>query len=261
MSIAIERVRAEDLFVTEEFRESAWAREIYSGLDIFVTDDKMLPGHFGTYFGAMTRRKYDNPYVQDLYHLHECAHVRTLAPNPADTFMNWTRRMIASETEASLVSECYAYLHVPSLREKTFGHEIWIDRFRFDDPALRPHVNEAAIRTRRLEVLRAPKNDDYIEHQIWNYGQQNVQWCRIWADKVEYGPHADLPAFRAVEAHMADPRWRESHAEWLAQVSAMHKSAGRFPEEKPVPFLVQAKAFQEFYDETNRRYGNHVLER
>lgn len=259
MSIAIERVRAEDLFVTKMFRESKWAQGIYGGLDLFVTDDKMLPGHFGTYFGAVTRRKYDNPYVQDLYHLHECVHVNTLGPNPAHTFMEWSRRMVASETEASLVSECFVYLRMPELRELTFKHEIWVDRF--ERMSLLPEAKEREVRRRRHRALRAPENDDYIEHQIWNYGQQNVQWCRIWADKVDYGPFADKPAFRVVEEHMSRPDWRDRHAEWLEQVSAMYKSSASFSAERPVPFLQQAKAFAPFYHETNRLYGNHVLER
>jgi hypothetical protein len=257
MTIAIERVKAENLFVTPEFRKSEWAREIYGGLDIFVTDDPMFPGHFGTYFGAITRRKYDNPHVQDLYHLHECVHVRTMKPNPKDSFMNWMRRMIASETEASLVSECFAYLHMPGLREKTFSHEIWMDRFKIDGPVLRADNREDLIRMRRMEALHAPKNDDYIEHQIWNYGQQNVQWCRIWADPVGYGSFKAAPAFRVVEEHMADPNHSRSHEMWLNMVSYLSPNN----HDENIPFFEQAKAFQSYYDRTNLLYGNHVLVR
>lgn len=255
-TIHFEKVRAESLFVTEEFKTSEWARGIYEDLDLVVTDDQLPPGHFGTYFGTVMRRTYGNPYVQDLYHLHECVHRRTIGYNPSDSFMNWTRRMIRSETEASLVSECFAYLHIPGLREKTFAHEIWMDKHKqgMMQSENGTRLMEVAIRRRRLETLHAPLNDDYIEHQIWNYGQQNVQWCRIWADPVGYGEYENVPAFRVVEAHLSRPDWFEHHREWLASVSAPHHGMN-------VPFLRQAIAFQPFFERTNKEFGNHVLVR
>ena len=75
-TIRVEKINAASLFVTEEFRGSPWVAGIADGLMLWVTDDPMPPGHFGTYFGALTRRTYPNRHIQDLYHLHECVHVR-----------------------------------------------------------------------------------------------------------------------------------------------------------------------------------------
>jgi len=130
------------------------------------------------------------------------------------------------------------------------------------DPELRPHISEDALRSFRLKALNTPKNDDYIEHQIWNYGQQNVQWCRLWADVVGYGPFAETPAFRVVEEHMGDPAHPRAHERWLKLVShiAWEDDTG-IGIRTDIPFWEQAKAFKVFYDKTNLLYGNHVLER
>lgn len=255
-TIKVEKIDAKTLFVTEEFRASPWVAGIADGLMLWVTDDPMPPGHFGTYFGALTRRTYPNRHIQDLYHLHECVHVRSTAYRPTDSWLAWSRKMIQAEFEASIVSECTAYARIPGLREKTFPHEIWVDRFMpggalavlDEDPA----AFDRRIREERVRALNAPQFDDFLEHQIWNYCRQNVQWCRIWTTNVGYGPHAAKPAFRAVEEHMAAPDRDERHEAWLAEVTPQDSHIR-------VPFLQQGDAFAPVYKKSGEEFGNGVL--
>lgn len=252
-TIAVEKIEARDLFVTEEFRSSAWVRSITDGLSMWITDDPMPPGHFGTYFGALGRRTYANRWIQDLYHLHECVHTRVTRFVPTHTWTEWSRKMIQAEFEASIASECTAYLQIPGLREKTFPHEIWVDRFLADEKGT-PAEIEKHVREERVRALNAPRFDDFLEHQIWNYCRQNVIWCRIWTQNVGYGPHAQLPAFRAVEAHMARSDRDDTHRAWLSEVTP---SDGYVR----VPFLHQADAFAPVYKRSGEEFGNSVLTR
>lgn len=255
-TITVEKIAAMDLLVTEEFRTSPWVRSITDGLSMWITDDPMPPGHFGTYFGALTRRTYPNRWVQDLYHLHECVHTRVTRFEPKHTWAEWSRKMIQAEFEASIASECTAYLRIPGLREKTFSHEIWVDRFLQSTKGTgkSPEEMEAHIREERVRALNAPRFDDFLEHQIWNYCRQNIIWCRIWTQNVGYGPHAQLPAFRVVEAHMAEAERDATHKTWLA---AQTPSDGYVR----VPFLHQADAFAPVYKRSGEEFGNSVLSR
>lgn len=252
----VRRVNAIDLFMTPEFLASDWIRALCAKVKtIWVTDQEMPPGHFGTYFGAtQVRTCYTNLYVNDLYWLHELTHARTLKYDPRYTWLQWSRNVIDSELEASLVSECYAYVHIRGLREKTFPHEIWVDRFL---PRLAPSVDpveiEAEIRAARLRALHAPAFDDFLEAQIANYYHQNHDWTRIWASDVATGPKPELPAFRVVEAHMASPDRDATHEAWIKT----HSCIGDWN----APFLQQGKAFAEIYKASNARFGNWLLKR
>lgn len=264
----VEKVPAVSLFVTPEFKESPWVQELCAKVgEAWVTEDELAPGHFGTYFGAMGVREYENEYVQDLYYLHELTHVRTLTYDPASSWIAWAKRAIDSELEASLTSECFAYLHIPGLREKAFPHVIWVDRFLYGgglppvderretvEDVIRRMENE--IRRERIRALNTPGFDDFCEQQIRNYCQQNWQWCRFWAEAVGTGAYEDdVPAFRAVEDHMASPDRDATHQEWIDSVSSHTFNWGGCD----MPFYTQAKAFAEVYAESNRRYGNWLL--
>jgi hypothetical protein len=251
----IERVAAADLFKTEEFRDSWWIDDLCLKVGVWVTDQVMPPGHFGTYFGATQRRSYDNPYVSDLYWLHELTHVRTLKYDAGRSWLQWSRDMIASELEASLVSECWAYVHIPNLRSKTFKHEIWIDRFlSSDDDTYGGHFSfEAWVRTERMRALHAPAFNDFLEAQLANYYRQNHEWCRIWAESAKTRAEPDKPAFRIVEEHMSASDRDVTHQAWISS----HTQRGDWN----VPFLMQGKAFTEIYKASNAKFGNWLLTR
>lgn len=252
--IAVRRIPAADLFVTPEFRESPWVRDIVEKVKhVWVTEDVMPPGHFGTYFGALTRRTYENKHVQDLYHLHECVHVRETKYRPSDSWPDWTRKMIRAEFEASIASECTAYLEITGLRPKTFAHGIWVDRFLNGPLRDSPQERQNRIREERIRALNAPRYDDFFEQQIHNYRTQNFQWCKIWAQDVGYGPHESVPAFRIVEAHMAASDRDATHERWLLEVSELDRRR------ELTPFMRQAEAFAPIYKKNGEEFGNHWL--
>lgn len=251
----VERVAAADLFKTEEFRGSPWIEALCERVgEIWVTYQSLPPGHFGTYFGATEVRKYANPYVSDLYWLHELTHVETLVYEPHPEWLDWSADIIDSELKASLVSECYAYLRIPGLREKTFTHRIWVDRFlKKLAPSSDPVELEDEIRTERLRAMHAPGFNDFLEAQIANYYQQNHVWNRIWSEPANVGPRPERPAFRIVEEHMHAPDRDETHQAWIKK----HTQIGEWT----APFLAQAKPFAEVYRASNVKYGNHLLTR
>jgi hypothetical protein len=282
-SESVQLISAADLFVTPEIRNSPWAQEIFESVGkVYVTDAKLTDGHFSTYLGAIERRAYKpNPrryrshlHVQELYTLHECDHIRKWRrgrkelreSGERETFQDWVKRMSSSEREASLISECYAYVHIPGLRELTFTHPIWVDRF-MEGVAVVQGINdqgtrgiERFIEARRLQALSSPSNDDYIEHQIERYDYQNIQWGRIWAKPLGGpGPDAETPAFRLVEAHMGrgDLPDLAEHRAWLDRMTHRHVGPdGTLYEE---PFPRQAADFEPIYHETNEKFGNDVL--
>lgn len=260
----VERVLSADLFKTEEFRRSPWVKALCDKAgEIWVTKEPLPPGHFGTYFGATQVRRYDNPYIADLYWLHELTHVVTLTYEPKRSWLQWSRDNIASELEASLASECYAYLRIPGLRRLTFRHEIWVDRFLPQEGSLpqgevllsdKGADDEGRIRLERHRALSAPQFNDFLEAQIHNYYKQNHEWCRIWADPAGTGPDKDKPAFRVVEEHMASSDRDATHQDWIKA----HTLIGA---DWKVPFLAQGKAFAEIYRASNAKFGNWLLTR
>ena len=237
------------------FVRNSWIQKQYCGMDpVCVTDATYPGGHFGTYFGALALRQgvYKNPVIQFLYYLHELRHVQTIRYGNDRTWLEWARQIIESELMSSLTSECYVHLRVPGLREVSFQHEIWVDRFLSLTRFLPVGAVEWHIKRERLRALHDPKFNDFVERQIMNYGQQNFKWCRIWAEPVGYGVFAKQPAYRVVEEHMSSPlaRHPELHSAWLDQVSDPQSG---------VPFARQALAFKAVYDESNRDYGNQML--
>lgn len=265
-----------DLLKTNEQRNDRRMREMDAALGVVLTsDDPALDahGHFPTYFGIVpVRKRYvPQPVLSDLFTRHELCHTVRFRDGygKAKNFQDWTRRMVRIELEASLDSECYVYLDIPALRPRTFGHEIWMDRFI--GPETREHrkgivrmirffllssrAGRKWIRHQRLRALNAPDFDDYVEHQIWNYGQQNMKWCAAWGRPVGYGPFESLPAWRVVEEHMSALRpgsegWIDRHRDWLERVT--DPASG-------IPFQAQANAFWPIYDQSSRDFGNDVL--
>lgn len=248
----ISRAPAIELFQSEVFRESPFVRDLCAQLgEVFVTRDTPPRGHFTAYLRVVTVRgeaQQPNPVLRDLYTLHELWHLGNAYPGePA--WLDWVRRRVASEFEASLVSECLVYFHIPELRPLTFDHEIWVDRFLH--LRARPmFAIEQALAEERRRALNAPRHDDFIEFQIHGYAAQNMQWCRVWAEPVGFGADAELPAFRAVERHVGRQGWERDHPDWLHA----HSEVG-------VPFPRQAEAFAVVYDATMRSWGNQYLRR
>lgn len=245
----------QNLWITDEFRESDWvagiADDVASELPVFYElTNKDERSHFSTWFRAVAHRKYKNKFVQDLYYLHEFVHVAGLNYDANADWSDWYRKMAENEMEASLASEAFVYWYVPGLREKTFNHKIWADRFRFEDARKRSNdddsmFNEDAIRIERQRIIRDPDPFDWLELQIANYMEQNKDWCRIWSKQ-----------WRKVEEHISyldtlpDEKKGAVHKHWLESQMGSWK----------IPFHSECIKFAKIYRNNKKRFGNYLLE-
>lgn len=266
----IETRQAQDLFITDLFRQSRWIQKLCQDVgEVWVTNDPVPKGHFTVYFGVVHLREgwYVNLHIRDLYFLHELWHLRQLRAgyNPDTTWLDWSRKMIRQELEASLASECFVYLEIPGLRERTFPHEIWMDRFLKPKPrdpleadylpsAHAPSIKDG-IRKERIRAMTTPGFDDFLEEQIAGYRRQNHRFMAIWTRGVvndEYeDPFHEMPAFRVVEEAMVSgvTGRPEDYRNWLRQVSG----------KGGIPFIFQADRFAKVVEESHRLFGNHLL--
>ncbi len=299
-------------FRTPELRRHPWVKAMCArvpGLYQMRAADggpmrNLPPGYFATYYRCTAHRPYDNPYIEDLYWLHEIAHLDTwrrggLQDPPSrdgrhETWLEWSERAIDSELIASVTSECLPHF-IPGVREQTFRHPIWVDRYLRSQVSKRRHGNEdwraakrrngikvswkkwckraardpetarallAAERRRVLEGNR--KFNDYVEQQVGGYYETNHLWAVQMANEtVGYGRYAELAPFRCVENHLRDhdpddPKNLEAHLRWLLDVTPTKKDLKRLglPAEYQLPFARQAKSFGEVFRAYALRYGN-----
>lgn len=252
----IERISAIELFSTDLFRLNSWVQQLCADLDqVWTTRDKIPHGHFTVYFGVVSVRDwYKNLYIADLYYLHELWHMRLLraAYDPTASWLDWSRKMITQEMEASLASECWAYLDIEGLRQHTFDHEIWMDRFLKRIPAGDDNEFRGEIRQHRIRAMTTPGFNDFIEEQIWGYRRSNHAFMAIWARPIDHGAYEGTPAFRVVEEAMAsgivdDP---DRYHAWLDSVSDEHG----------IPFGPYAEAFHKVYRQNSELFGNWLLQ-
>jgi hypothetical protein len=250
----IEAIPVRDLFTTDLFKKAFepgnWLANFFKDTpDALITEQKLPPGHFGTYFGCTPKREYDNPYVKDLYYLHEMTHWKMFKSrpngyNPNRSFLEWSRWILQVEMEASLMSECFAYFKMPELRQHTFTHRIWADKYLPFD-SYRQTLDD--VRDERVRAMTNPDPFDFLEQQIHNYVQQNWAWIRIWA-----------PTYKKVEEHMVKDCTVEEHKAWL-ESHTTNAGHPQFP--RMVPFLAEANMFEEEYRKSQRSYSNSFLVR
>ncbi len=214
------------MWKTPEFRESAFvdktAAAVSQRAPIFfnMTFPTVEWSQFSTWWGCFANRDYDNPYVHDLYLLHEFTHLIDMKfdGGEGDSFHAWFTRATRNEFGASIQSEVMAYFRIPGLREKTFKHPIWVDRqlWQLDraDPANMDRWASSirlAMMDARQKVMRDPDPFDFCELQIAAYAKSNLAWAQIWGKR-----------WRDVELHMSERKnlWfqtQEDHVMWLRQ--------------------------------------------
>ena len=88
--------------------------------------------HFGAWWGGITDRQYANPAIHDAYWLHETYHKGFMTYVPNISFEGFKDKMFRNELNASMASEIELYMNYPPLRNQTFPHEIFADRFLGD---------------------------------------------------------------------------------------------------------------------------------
>ncbi|MBI2056522.1 MAG: hypothetical protein HYT37_04070 [Candidatus Sungbacteria bacterium] len=259
----IEIVLARNLFETQEFLNSPYVAKFCATMRrVWLTNAVLPPGHFGSYFECTSRRSgvYANPYIHDLYILHELLHIhefRQSGYSPAWSWLDWALYINTIEFEVAIMTDCMIYFIIPGLREKTFSHEIWVDEYLglLGKPI---QYITARIREERFKAYNNPDPRNILAQQIRAYAEQNMKWCQIWAKPVGYGPYAEKPAFRVVEEHRPRIAFLQHHIRWLADVSEP-KSGTPFVGLDGIPFARQAEKFQKVFEENKKWFGNEVL--
>lgn len=241
---------------TEMFRTEAKTQgtELYKLLQKFAelprvffsfSEPDLEKLHFTTWMGAMALRDedwYDNPYIADVFLLHEICHMAYATYDINLSFEDWHNKMNMEEVHASVLSEVMVYFWMPELRQHTFEHPIWADRFlgeenhgifEQDPEALLTYITDA-----RLECMSEKHKDsaDPEMRRIAQYGLSNYEWSNIWANhhrEVEFNLYLlTWNAFRNPSYALSE------HLKWLD--SKM---------ENGIPYRPQAEA-----------YANHLQE-
>ena len=194
----------------------------------------------------MHRHDYTNQVISDLYYLHEIYHVAKMPYVPDIGRAAFDGKMQRNELEASVASEIQVYFEMPGLREASFPHPIYADRF-LNDPymqALWAHNKKVAIETLRIKrrdvMVSKPEHlMDTTELWIRRFAEQNEAYSLSWSDQ-----------YNDVERHMAEFQSivmagdREGaiyfHRDWL------EAEAANDPKDD-IPFRLQAELFTGFY--------------
>lgn len=258
------------LWRSEEFREShrslgyihdqverfAWLPRLFA----HESNSRLERAHFSTWWNViMIREDYDNPIIHDLYYLHELAHAASMPYLAGLGRAAFDEKMQRNELEASVLSEIAVYFEMPGLREASFSHPIYADRY-LRNPMMRelwqanPAVAIETLRTMRRDIMTSkPYHEmDVAEKWIRRFSDQNAAYSVIWADR-----------YREVEGQMA-----------LLQSAAVHNRRealdhfGEWIEEEAgrdqvdfIPFRSEAELFAPFYWDNKAKYAEAMKNR
>lgn len=251
------------LFKSDSFQESYDSKGfIYEQVDRFAymprffaetSNDELERAHFSTWWNVIILREYDNPYIQDLYYLHEMAHAATMpyteqAPGRAA----FDEKMQRNELEASVLSEIAVYFELPELRKRSFDHAIYADQF-LEVPhyhRLWEHNKVVALETMRtarrdIMVGRNENDLDLAERWIRKFAEQNAAYSVVWSERY-HEVEEQMAVFQSVA--MVD---REAatiiHGKWLSGLMKADPIDG-------IPFRQEAELFAPFYWANKARY-------
>jgi hypothetical protein len=142
-------------------------------------------------------------------------HARKMSHSTALPFAVWKRKMEDNELTASVTSEILVYFHLPELRQHTFTHPIYADRF-LSDPvwqakfAANPQcMEQELLLLRRAPMFSEPDHSDLPAYWIYRFSNQNEAWHAIWAyhyNKVEslmWALQSNPNRAQALDAHIA----------------------------------------------------------
>ncbi len=170
--------------------------EDFAALPRFVfdmSDPKTEWAHFSTWWGGIPTRSYDNPYIHDLYWIHEMAHAGNMVFMPGMNLENFGRKMTDNELHASVVSEVQVYFEIPELRDLSFSHLIYADRFLRDKDFVArykadPRMGFEEMKVQRRNTMMDSTTSNVADIWINRFYMQNAAWVACWAhsyDKIE----------------------------------------------------------------------------
>lgn len=218
------------------------------------SNDRLERAHFSSWWGVTGQRyDYTSPAIHDLYKLHEIFHTGTMPYLPTIGWESFHRKMENNELDASVVSEILVYFELPGLREATFPHRIYADRF-LEDPMMqklwatnKPLAIGTMTEARRNVMFSKPEAEmDMQEFWIRKFTMQNRQWSTVWYDR-----------FQDIEKHMHDFQALAMngdrhgalhfHQHWLQTEAAKDKVDN-------IPFRHEAELFATIYWANRKKY-------
>lgn len=270
--ITVEEIHAyvARLWKSQPFRESYNTRGfIYQQVDAFArmprffaesSNDQLERSHFSTWWNVIMLREYDNPYINDLYYLHEMTHAATMPYVKDIGRAAFDEKMQRNELEASVLSEIAVYFELEGLRENSFNHPIYADRYLRDGDMqnlwkANRNLAMETLRTMRRDVMvgKPEHSLDLEESWIRRFNDQNAIYFGIWADR-----YRDIENMMAVFQSMActndddgDGFPRRAAAHLLKTM--IEREAKRDPVDN-IPFRLEAELFAPVYWASKAKY-------
>lgn len=230
-------------FIHHNVEQFAWLPRLFCEM----SNDHLERSHFATWWGALTHRDdYTNPYVHDLYWLHEFYHAAHMPYVPGIGKIAFDDKMQRNELEASVTSEIQVYFELPELRALSFDHPIYADRF-LDDPDMqalwktnRPVAVETIRSQRRDVMVSKPEHQmDLTERWIRRFAEQNAVYSITWTDR-----YLDIEKrMQALQVGTASGFRKEAlmlHQRWIENEAAKDATDN-------IPFRQEAELFAPFY--------------
>lgn len=223
------------------------------------SNDQLERAHFSTWWGViMLRDDYTNPYIHDLYLLHEMYHAGKMPYIPGISRDAFAEKMQRNELEASVMSEIQVYFEMPELRALSFPHPIYADQFLENDYMValwkqNRSVARETIRSIRRDIMTSKPEHLMSLAEIWvrKFTDQNTIWALIWTarySEVEYRM-AELQRMAADSRALA----LSNHIDWL------NRECAQDPIDN-VPFRPEAENFEPFVAANKRAYAKAMAE-
>lgn len=236
-------------------------------LVVFEYDDYDLESsHFTSMMGMIGKRShYTNPYVNDLYYLHEIAHAATMPYGKAKNIQEFHRMTGLNELFAATLTEVYVYKLYPELRQKTFDFPIWVDEYMTEDFQKNESfsMKDFGVNyedtvfiwwvSHRFSCIRNPNYLNLTEMQIAAYAEQNAAWTQVWAKSWKVVMDEMVSYHKAyTEASTSKEKSVvvDAHLSWIRS---------HYLPNDVTPFQREAEAFAVVLKDTKRRMGNIAL--
>ena len=217
------------------------------------TNDHLERAHFATWWNViMLRDDYTNPYIHDLYLIHEMFHAARMPYISEIGKAAFAEKMQRNELEASVFSEIQIYFEMEGLREASFNHPIYADRFLNDSDIrqlwkINKTVAIETIRSMRRDVMTSKPEHlmDLTERWVRIFNDQNAVYASTWAYRYQE-VERQMSEFqilasqdRAAASHF--------HTRWV--IGEMEKD----PVDN-IPFREEAELFTPFYWSNKAHY-------
>ncbi|MAM83529.1 MAG: hypothetical protein CL472_02490, partial [Acidobacteria bacterium] len=165
----------------------------------------------------------------------------------------FNEKMQRNELEASVMSEIAVYFEMPELREASFDHPIYADRFlnEFTRALWRTNRSVAleTFRTMRRHVMISKPEHEMDMTEIWirRFADQNQAYNVVWSDR-----------YVEIENAMAALQTRTAlghRGEVGSQFQAWLEAEAQRDKEDGIPFREEAALFSPFYWTNKRKYA------